>query len=752
MAMKILEVLIQHPTLQLDRSFSYLYGGEEKVDVGFRVIVTFHNQRIMGFVISFREVNATKEAIEESFGFPMSYVESIYDREPLLNDELLALSNEVAAYYLSPRIAVLQAMLPSSLKPSISALKGPKIAYEDWISLPPGIDLEELKITDKQREILQLVQRNGEIRKKEAGHPSIVKTLIENNYLLLAKKERHRLVIEEFEKEQPHVLNPSQQKAFDYVLSCEKEVILLQGITGSGKTEVYLHLTEEYLKKGKNVLMLVPEISLTPIMVEYFSRRFENKIAILHSELTPAEKYDEYRRIASGEARIVVGARSAVFAPLSNIGLIIIDEEHVSSYKQDGQPYYHAREVAIMRAKTFGAKVLLGSATPSFETKARARKGLYGYAELMTRANSNARLPRTEIIDMGEPKATTYQPLHAIRADGEQITKPNGIFSKRLFEKLQEKLTKKEQAILLINRRGYSSYLTCANCNHIFVCPSCNANLSYHREDEMLKCHHCGFVQRYPSFCPECGSFKIKRVGFGTERVVKVLNEQFPEARVGRLDSDVTKARNNLTKVLNAFRDGEYDILVGTQMIAKGHDFPNVTLVGVVLADIGLMMPSYRASENTFELITQAVGRSGRADKEGEAFIQTFNPTHFAITLGAEQNYEAFFLKEMQNRQISQSSPYRYQILMLLSGKNEEKVVEASLDFKRIILEAGLEGVTALGPIAPFYELVGDNHRRYLLLKTKDPKPLKEKLSELASSFSGKGGITIAYDVDPIDC
>ncbi|MCR5078873.1 MAG: primosomal protein N', partial [Bacilli bacterium] len=640
--MQILDVLIQHPTYHLDRTFSYLYDGKEKAEVGFRVIISFNHQRIMGFVSKVRETNASVEEIDKAFGFHVAYIESLYDKEPLLNNELLTLVDEVSSYYLSPKVSVLQAMLPSSLKPAISATKGPKIAYEDWLSLPEDIDIDSLHVTDKQRELLLLVLRNGEIRKKEAGHPSIVKTLVEGNYLVLTKKERNRLLIPEYEKEQPHVLNPEQQSAFEKILSYGGEVFLLQGITGSGKTEVYLHLTEEYLKKGKNVLMLVPEISLTPIMVEYFSRRFEGNIAILHSELTPAEKYDEYRRIARGEARIVVGARSAVFAPLENIGLIIIDEEHVSSYKQDSVPHYHAREVAIMRARHFGAKVLLGSATPSLESKARAAKGVYGYAEMNVRASSKASLPKTFIIDLGEPKATSYQPLNLTREDGEPITKPNAIFSKLLFFKIKEKLEKKEQVILLINRRGYSSFLTCGKCGHIFTCPSCHSNLSYHRIDEMLKCHHCGFVMRYPEVCPECGSPKIQRVGFGTERLVKVLNEQFPEAKVGRLDSDVTKVRNNLSKVLGQFRKGEFDILVGTQMIAKGHDFPNVTLVGVVLADIGLTLPSYRAAETTFELITQAVGRSGRADKPGEAYIQTYNPAHYAITFGAKQDYEGF--------------------------------------------------------------------------------------------------------------
>ncbi|MBQ2069929.1 MAG: primosomal protein N', partial [Bacilli bacterium] len=515
---------------------------------------------------------------------------------------------------------------------------------------------------------------------------------------------------------------------------------------------VYIEIIEHVIRQGKQAIVLIPEIALTYQTVKRFRNRFGDKVTIMNSRLSKGERYDQFERAKNGDVSVMIGPRSALFAPFKNLGIIVIDEEHETTYKSDQLPKYHAREVAIHRAKMCGATVLLGSATPSLESKARAYKKVYGYAELNVRASSKAALPATHIIDLGLPKATTYQPRHLTREDGEQITKPNAIFSKILFDKIGEKLEKKEQIILLINRRGYSSFLTCGRCGHIFTCPSCHSNLSYHRIDEMLKCHHCGYVMRYPEVCPECGSPKIQRVGFGTERIVKVLNEQFPEAKVGRLDSDVTKVRNNLTKVLGQFRNGEFDILVGTQMIAKGHDFPNVTLVGVVLADIGLTLPSYRAAESTFELITQAVGRSGRADKPGEAYIQTYNPTHYAITFGAKQDYEGFFYKEMQSRKISQTSPYTFQILMLFSGKDEERVILAANEFREHLVSKQFEGLTALGPIAPFYEFVGDNHRRYLLLKCKKPIPVKEYISSLANDLSGKGGISITFDVDPIDC
>lgn len=730
--MKILDVYIQHAKNSLDRPFSYCYEGKEKVDFGYRVMVPFAHQNVMGFVTNVTESSLTLEQLSQANGFKMERISFIVDKEPLLSKELFDLAEEVSSYYLSPKISVLQAMLPASLRPSKSALKGPKIAYEKWVR---AIDTNEEGLTDKQIEILRLISSNGEILKKEAGSLGVVDRLVKLGKVEVFLKERQRYQVKEYEKENPHELNIEQSKAYKEILDSDKSVVLLQGVTGSGKTEVYLHLSEHYLKQGKNILMLVPEISLTPIMVEYFERRFQGEVAILHSELTPGEKYDQYRRIASGNARVVVGARSAIFAPLSNIGLIILDEEHVESYKQDSSPFYHAREVAIMRAKRNGAKVVLGSATPSLETKARAVRGVYGYAKMEKRINKQA-LPKTTIIDI---------------KDRSQMVKGNQIFSKFLFSEIKERIEKKEQVVLLINRRGYSSFLSCANCGYIFNCPSCHGNLTYHKEDNFLKCHHCDFVMQYPSSCPNCGSELIRKVGFGTERIEKILGEEMPEAACLRLDSDVGKVRNNIAKTLSIFRNKEADILIGTQMIAKGHDFPNVTLVGLVLADIGLSLPTYRASERTFQLIAQAVGRSGRGEKTGEAIIQTYNPNHYAISLAAKQDYESFFLKEMQERKISQYPPYVYLITMSVRCKNEERCIEASTQLKSQIDYQAFEGVQTIGPVTPFYSIQGEYHKRDILIKFKDPTFLKPFLASLSHSFAGKGGVDILYDVDPLD-
>ena len=731
--MKVLSVFIQYDKASLDRSFSYLYEGNKKVGPLFRVLVPFGRQEIMGFVAKVEETSLSKEELEETNGFELQYIIDVVDEEPLLNEELNELADEVSSYYLAPKVAVLQSMLPSSLRPNRSALHGPKVAYDKFVEI---VDSNEDGLTsDKQVELLRLIANHKRVLKSECGSPSSIKKLVELKKIRYVNVEKERFHIQEYEKEEAHPLTFEQKAAYEKILSGEKHVYLLQGVTGSGKTEVYLHLSEAYLSQGKSVLMLVPEISLTPIMVEYFSRRFRDNVAILHSGLTAAEKYDEYRKIASGRAHIVIGARSAVFAPLSNIGLIILDEEHVESYKQESVPTYHAREVAIMRAKHFGAKVVLGSATPSLETRARAQKGLYEFVKLSKRVNEQA-LPKTEIIDLTKRKAIYAQ---------------YDIFSDKLVAKIKEKLEKQEQVVLLLNRRGYSPYIGCHDCGYVYTCPNCGSFLSYHKEDNMLKCHHCEYVQKYPDRCPECGSVKIKRTGYGTERIIKKLAEIFPSARIARLDSDVSKVRSAMQETLESFRHHEYDILVGTQMIAKGHDFPLVTLVGVVQADIGLYSPSYRASENTFELLAQAVGRAGRSSRIGEAIIQTYNANNYAITFGASQDYEGFYEKEMETRRIGKLPPYVYLVVIRVKSKVEEKANEASFQIKEHLEGRHFENVMAVGPTTPYMAIQKGFYVKTILVKYRKRDELFPYLEDLKKRLSGRAGIEIEFDVDPLD-
>ncbi len=728
--MKLVEVLIERKAESLNRPFSYLYYGSKNIDIGFRVIVPFAKTKLVAYVLKVIDTNKSKEELESLTGYKISDIIDVIDDKPLLNKELMQLANKMSEYYLSPLISVLQSMLPTSLKPSFSSLKGPKIAYDSYYVL---VDGTEEGLTPKQIELIRKLKSNGPILKRDYKSISIANKLISLGKIEVIKKEKSRLVIPQYEREEAKKLTSEQENAVNEIINNKQTVSLLYGVTGSGKTEVYLKLSELTLKEGMNVLMLVPEISLTPVMVEYFQRRFEGKVAILHSNLTPAEKYDEYRRIAKGETRVVVGVRSAIFAPLENIGLIVLDEEHVESYKQDSSPYYHARDIAIFRAEYYHAKVVLGSATPSLESMARAKRGVYQYVSLPNRINKQD-LPKTSIIDLSRPF---------------NLSRDSFIFSKQLIKDINEVLLKKEQAILLINRRGYSGYISCRNCGHMFMCPNCDIALTYHKEDNLLKCHHCGYVELAPHSCPDCGSSYLSYSGFGTERIVKEINKLFPNARTLRLDSDVGEVRNNIAKVIKQFSNHEADILVGTQMIAKGHDFPNVTLVGVVLADIGLSLPSFRSTERTFELITQAVGRSGRSYKEGKAIIQTYNPTHYAISLAAKQDYTSFFKKEMEVRKISQYPPYTYLASLEVSGSSEENVIELIHHVFELIKNQNFENVTVLGPISPYIAKENNTYRRLILVKYKNSDKIKPYLREVLDSLKNKSQINVKINVDP---
>lgn len=729
--MKVIELLIEHNTLTLDRPFTYVYSGDKNIIPGIRVLIDFNHRELVGYVINVKDSDLDKKQLEEEMGYELSEIIDVLDESPLLNDDLLSLTDQIASYYLASKISVLQSMLPPSLSPRRSSLKAPKIAYEQYLVINGKYNEEGL--TDKQCEIYKLIFKEKEVLKKEIRSPSIVKKLLELEKIKIVKKEKSRLEIPHFEMEEAKTLTPKQEEVKNEFLNSDDQVYLLEGVTGSGKSEVYLSISETILKQGKTVLMLVPEISLTPIMVEYFLKRFEGKVAVLHSELTPAEKYDEYRKISRGECQIVVGARSAIFAPLDNIGIIILDEEHVESYKQDTSPFYHAREVAIMRAKSHGAKVLLGSATPSLESRARAQKGIYHLLMLPERINKHD-LPTTHVINM---------------LNHNNIDRDSYIFSKQLRDDIKKTLQKNEQIILLLNRRGFSTNVSCRRCGHVFKCPECGIPLTYHREDGLLKCHHCNHVEKMPEECPECGSKYLMKTGFGSERVEDDVHRLFPEARVLRLDSDSAKIRTKVGQIIEQFRRHEADILIGTQMIAKGHDFPLVTLVGIVLADIGLNMPNYRNSERTFQLITQAIGRAGRKDKIGKAYIQTYSPSHYAITMAARQDYESFYKLEMRMRKEQYYPPYSFLASFTVGGKNEEKVIEAGFLIADMLKELGEDNNVVLGPVTPYIAVEKGHFIRSVLLKYRDEEKTRNKINEIIARFKLKTSVRLAVNIDP---
>jgi primosomal protein N' (replication factor Y) len=729
--MQILSVLIEYNVSSLNRPFSYIYKGEKEIKKGTRVIVPFNNRNIVGYVVDIEQTNLTIEEIKASSPFDVKEVTKIVDDEPLFNDELESLAKKVADYYLPPLISVYQTMLPPSLKPKKSALSKPKIQYDQY--LVPLTDNED-DLTAKQLEIFRLIKDNYPVLKNSIKSAAVSK-LIEKNKVNIILKEKIRLVQKEVKKTKPLSLNDEQKRALHSILDEDYKTYLLEGVTGSGKTEVYLQAAEDYISRGKSVLVLVPEISLTVQMVHRFKSRFDN-IAILHSELTPAEKYDEYRRISRGEVNVVVGARSAIFAPIKNLGLIIIDEEHVETYKQENQPFYNALKVAQFRQEYHNCKIILGSATPSLETKTRALKGIFHQLYLTKRINDGP-LPETKVINM---------------LDYRNIDNDSTILSLELRKQISDRLNKKEQVMLLINRRGFAPFIQCKKCRMTFKCPTCSLPLSYHQKDDMIKCHHCGYVAKMPKKCPKCEGDKFYKIGFGSEKVESEVKNLFPSAKVLRLDSDTTQIRNKTSEILTAFENHEADILIGTQMIAKGHDFKDVTLVGIVLADLGLNIPSWMSSERTFNLITQAVGRAGRDIKPGLAIIQTYDPNNYVIYDASKQDYNRFFNEEMLKRKAGQYPPYRFLSLIKVASSSEDDVIDGSAYLKNfLVAKFAKKDVDVLGPSEPFLVQLNGKFYRKILIKYKKYSEVKPILEELINISNKRKNLSIQIDVDPYD-
>lgn len=724
---RILEVLIEYSSAELDRTFFYAYSGKNEIQTGVRVLVDFHHREVVGYVMNVVPFNGTLEEYESPY--IVKEINGIVDEEPILSEELRALARKISAYYFSPLIGVYQAMLPPSLKPKKSALKQPKIRYETWIEVKNG---DETGLTFKQAEVLETVRRNQRVLKSDLP-AHLVKALYEKEKIDFVRKEKIRSVSESVSGKDESALNDQQQLALNAILDGEESTYLLEGVTGSGKTEVYLHAAKAMIAEGKTVLMLVPEISLTHQMVRRFSERFA-RIAILHSGLTSGEKYDQYRLISQGKVDIVIGARSAIFAPLKNLGLIIIDEEQAETYKQENPPYYHARTVGEFRRDSTGCKLVLGSATPTLETKTKALKGLYRQLTLTKRFN-DAPLPKTRIVNL---------------LDLQNLDNESALFSVPLREKIQDRLNRGEQVMLLINKRGYAPYIQCSRCHRVLKCPTCDRALSYHKEENLLKCHHCGYVEEMRRKCPNCDAERFYKIGFGSEKVLEEAQRLFPSARCERLDSDVAGVKNRVRDILRDFENRKTDILIGTQMIAKGHDFGNVTLVGVVLADLGLNIPSYRAGERTFSLITQAIGRAGRSAKAGEAIIQTYSPDHYVIYDSSVQDYSRFFNEEMAYRKMNQNPPYVYLTMLTLSSSDENDLIDAA-DFVKKDLEARFASrkVEVIGPSEPFIVKVNGLYRRKILLKYKKREDVETEIRELIGRVVRRKGLTLQINVDP---
>lgn len=717
----IAKVLVEINNINVDKTFDYIVPFEyiENIKIGMRVKVPFASRELEGFVLDL--VNSTDDNYE------LKEIISIVDTEPILNNELLHLGQFMSKKYFSTLISCYQTMLPKALKAQNKTTINKKmIKYVELCSnsFP--------KLKPNQEKIVEYLRINGKVKKEEVNKISVsgVNTLIKNGIIIESLIEEYRLVTKDINKEkETFKLTVEQQEAKNKILSqTQSSVFLLHGVTGSGKTVVYMEIVEEMLNRGKDSIFLVPEISLTPQMVYHFKSRFGDEVAVLHSRLSEGEKYDEYRKIVEGKVHIVVGARSAVFAPFKNLGAIIIDEEHTTSYKQDNNPKYSAIEIAIERAKNNNAIVILGSATPSLETYARSIKGLYTLVELKHRVNTN-NLPLVEIVDMSKEKHR------------------GSIFSSRLITEVNKRLEEHEQIILLLNRRGYSSFITCSNCGYTAKCPHCDITLTYHKTSNTLRCHYCGYADKMNDICPSCGEKAIKTLGTGTEKVEEEIKKVF-NARVVRMDLDTTSKKGSHEKIITAFKNHEYDILLGTQMIAKGLDFSNVTLVGVINADTSLMIPNYRSNEYTFQLLMQTAGRSGRGEKKGSVIIQTFNPEHYAITLASKHDYIDFFKQEMEVRRKLSYPPYYYLIYIKVIGKDYNKI---SIESNKIasILTRELKNSKILGPTTCSVFKLNGLFRFGIIIKYKKEEKMEEVLQSLVNHYKGNQTVKVDIDVNP---
>jgi primosomal protein N' (replication factor Y) len=729
----------------LDQPFTYLLPEtlRQRVKTGCRVLVPFGQRTVAGVVL--RTHNEPPPAEPRQ-------VLRLLDEEPVLDTGLLKLGRWIAEYYCAPLGETLRAMTPLAAD----------IRHGKLYSLTSsGHDAArqfhlDASAPDSAADLLRLLDQRpltgAYLARKVPKAASILRALEKKG--LVESEDRtgqrhHRAAAPplsdapepapEIAPRIPRTLNPHQAIAFAAIHEAldagEFRAFLLEGITGSGKTEVYLSAIEAALARGRSALMLVPEIGLTPAVADQFHHRFRDRVAILHSAFNDTERADQWRRIRSGGATVVVATRSGVFAPLQDLGLIVVDEEHDQSYKQQEAPRYNGRDVAVVRARNVGAVVVLGSATPSLETRYNAERGKYTRVELPERIERRP-LPQVQLIDMRQEFLETRK----------QVT-----FSRTLIDAVTERLANGEQTMLLMNRRGFSSFVVCRACGQRVECVNCSVTLTYHRRDRRMLCHYCNYSTPVPKRCPKCESEFVQFVGAGSERVEEEMHAAFPRARIARLDRDTVRGKHDYETILSGFRAGDFDVLVGTQMIAKGHDIPNVTLVGVVNADVGLGLPDFRAAERTFQLLTQAAGRAGRGDIAGIVLIQTINPEHYAIRCAAAQDYEMFYAKEIEFRRLMWYPPFGALANVVVRAAREEEALTRSGALGRL-LQPAPEGVKILGPAPAAVARLKNEYRFQMLLKTSSRARLGEILAELRRFAAAERWpqTSLLIDVDPM--
>jgi len=767
----IAKILVDVPAKAGDRLFDYAVPPalEEVLEIGMRVIVPFGPREAMGFCL---EIAATTDYPKE-----LKSVSLVLDLEPYLTPELIELAKRLAIDTASTLIRTLETMLPAALK----AVYTPKFTLENEVRLPLSLkplfagksevlmdkNLVPYAADIKKALRLDAIRQGYDIKSKsrpqfvryirlvDANHvaktekhlavldhlktapertavladmlaklgvtESVARTLEKKNVVSIYDREVYRDVVSlRPETDKRVVLNEKQQAARDEIVAAlgTGTTFLLHGVTGSGKTEVYLSVIEEVLARGREVIFLVPEIALTPMMVNRFKGRFHDRVAVLHSALSIGEKYDEWRKIIRKHAQIVIGARSAVFAPFSNLGLIVIDECHEATYKQEDMPKYYAVDVAVRRSENCRAPIVLGSATPSIETYARVKRGYFRLLELPERAQ-NASIPEVEVVDM--------------KAEFKRGN--SGSFSEVLKTEIASRLEKREQTILLLNRRGYHTFVICRDCGHVIGCPNCDISLTYHETDHSLKCHYCGHKQDVVRKCPKCGGEGLQYMGTGTQKIEQELRDLYPTARLVRMDNDTTRLKNAHERLLNEFEE-EGDILLGTQMIAKGLDFPRVALVGIIQADESLFRPDFRAPEKTFQLIMQVSGRAGRSGLAGKVVVQAFNPNHYAIRYAVKNDYQGFYQYEMSLRKLAKYVPFYYLAEIVLSGENVRDIFIRGKEIARTFRQTLSPESVVLGPVLPQVARIRNRYSCQILVKYRNEPALDDLLYQAIDAHS----------------
>lgn len=785
----IAEVVVDIKNKAVNKVFDYTVPEElaHLIQPGVRVLVPFGPRTIMGFVISLKEQTELQN---------LRPIKELIDVVPVLNDELRELGMSLSEETGSTMIQCFEAMIPNAMRakykkkllclsdtlsPNLASLfqnsrvinyeqipanllkevkqaiehKQVELIYEvkdqlgkkmiKYIALIDGnLDLSSFNRAAKQKQVLEylIAQPNPVLKSQlmdelQVTH-AIMKTLVDKSVIKEIEVEAYRDPYADVVHQQSKALklNQEQQVAVTTVAhACEEnacDIFLLHGITGSGKTEVYLQMIENVLVKGQQAIMLVPEIALTPQIAGRFKSRFQNKVAVLHSALSMGEKYDEWRKILKQEVQIVVGARSAIFAPFKDIGIIIIDEEHEATYKQEEAPRYHAIEVAKQRAITHRCPVVLGSATPSLESFARAQKGVYRLLTLSKRAVSTAKLPTVKLIDMRQHSTVSDQM----------------ILSDVLQEAIAKRLERQEQVVLLLNRRGYSNFMQCRECGEVVNCPNCDVSLTYHKPNQKLKCHYCGFESFILRRCPSCQSEELRFFGLGTQKVEEYLQDQFRGARIMRMDVDTTSKKGSHQELIAAFERKEADILIGTQMVGKGLDFPDVTLVGVLAADLMLHLSDFKAAERTFQLLTQVAGRAGRHELEGEVLIQTYSPEHYVMKCVVEQNYHAFYVEEMKMRRRFGYPPYYYLASVMMSSEDYNDLIMACDKVNQYLRNQLGHSCIIVGPTMPYVGRINQRFRMYFMIKYKQEPRLRAILSQLLMYFQ-EGSVSLSLDFFP---